>query len=62
MFSAFGIPLREGEKSPLVGMLLVEKTDPSTEEYIEELRQAFGDVQTGPMTSKGDREFTPAWR
>jgi hypothetical protein len=48
MFSAFGIPLKEGEKSPLVGMLQVEKTDPPTEEYIEELRQAFGDVHTGP--------------
>ncbi len=55
MFSAYGIPLRDGDKSPLLGMLLAERGHPSTEEYIQNLKSAFEDVQVGPMTSKGDR-------
>ena len=57
-FSGYGIPLErlnEGDKSRLpgewdkdksllVGMMLAEGTEPSTQEYIRSLKEAFGDV------------------
>lgn len=54
MFSGYGIPLKEG-KSPLVGMLMVDRPSPCSPAYISELKDTFGEVFIGPMTSNYER-------
>ena len=48
VFSGYGIPLKEGEKSPLVGMLMVDRPNRCPEEYLQCLRDTFGEVMLGP--------------
>jgi hypothetical protein len=55
VFSGYGIPLKEGIKSPLVGMLMVDRPSPCPPAYIRELEDTFGEVFIGPMTSNYDR-------
>jgi hypothetical protein len=55
IFSGYGVPIRDGEKSPLVGMLMVDRPTRCPESYVRELRENFGEVIIGPMTLKGDR-------
>lgn len=55
IFSGYGIPLNEGEKSPLIGMLMVDRPSRCPETYIRELRETFGEAIIGPMTTGGDR-------
>ncbi len=55
VFSGYGIPLKEGQKSPLVGMLMVDRPARCPDSYIRSLREAFGEVFIGPMTSNYDR-------
>jgi len=54
MFSGYGIPFAEG-KSPLVGMVMVDRPNTCPESYIRELRKAFGEAIIGPMTLNGGR-------
>ena len=54
MFSGYGIPLKEG-KSPLAGMLMIDRPTRCPEGYLQELKEAFGEVVAGPMTFNGDR-------
>jgi len=54
IFSGYGIPLKEGEKSPLVGMLMVDRPDRCSEAYLQGLRDSFGEVMLGPIISNGD--------
>jgi hypothetical protein len=55
VFSGYGIPLKEGTKSPLVGMLLLDRPERCPQEYLDRIYDTFGEYQIGPMTSKGDR-------
>jgi hypothetical protein len=67
MFSGYGIPLKplnegdksrlpgEWSKSPLVGMLMVDRPERCPEEYLQGLRDTFGEVMLGPITTNGDR-------
>jgi hypothetical protein len=55
IFSGYGIPLKEGEKSPLVGMLMIDRPVKCPPEYLDRLNETFGDIEVAPMTSKGDR-------
>jgi hypothetical protein len=55
MFSGYGIPLKEGEKSSLVGMLLLDRPTRCPQAYLDSIHDTFGDYQIGPMTSSGDR-------
>jgi hypothetical protein len=54
MFSGYGIPLNEG-KSPLVGMVMIDRPNRCPESYIKELREVFGEAIIGPMTFNHDR-------
>ena len=54
IFSGYGIPLSEG-KSPLVGMLMIDRPERCPPEYLDSLHETFGDIEVAPMTSKGDR-------
>ena len=54
IFSGYGIPLSEG-KSPLVGMLMIDRPSRCPERYIQELKETFDEVIIGPMTMNGDR-------
>jgi hypothetical protein len=54
MFSGYGIPISEG-KSPLAGMLMIDRPTRCPEGYLQELKKAFGEVVAGPMTLNGDR-------
>jgi hypothetical protein len=54
IFSGYGIPLNEG-KSPLVGMLMVDRPARCPDNYLKDLKQAFGHVVIGPMTIYGER-------
>jgi len=36
MLSGYGIPLKEGEKSPLVGMVMVDRPERCPEEYLSQ--------------------------
>jgi hypothetical protein len=54
IFSGYGIPLSEG-KSPLVGMLMIDRPVKCPPEYLDRLYETFGDIEVAPMTSKGDR-------
>jgi hypothetical protein len=51
MFSGYGIPLNEG-KSPLVGMLMVDRPRRCPNSYIRELRDAFGEAIVGHLWRK----------
>lgn len=55
VFSGYGISLKEGTKSPLIGMLLLDRPMKCPPEYLDRIYDAFGDYQIGPMTSNGDR-------
>ncbi len=55
MFSGYGIPLKDGKKSPLVGMLMVDRPQKCPDSYIEKLREVFGEAIIGPMTLNHDR-------
>jgi len=55
MFSGYGIPLNEGDKSSLVGMLMVDRPERVAPEYLDRIYNTFGEFQLGPMTSNGDR-------
>jgi hypothetical protein len=55
VFSGYGIPLKEGTKSSLVGMLMVDRPSPCPPAYIRELKDIFGEVFIGPITSNYDR-------
>ena len=46
--------LSEG-KSPLVGMLMVDRPSRCPEDYIQDLKETFGEVIIGPMTINGER-------
>jgi hypothetical protein len=54
MFSGYGIPISEG-KSPLAGMLMIDRPSRYPERYIQELKETFDEVIIGPMTMNGDR-------
>jgi hypothetical protein len=41
IFSGYGIPLRNGEKSPLMGMLMVDRPNKCSENYISDLGKTF---------------------
>jgi hypothetical protein len=43
MFSGYGIPLNEG-KSPLMGMLMIDRPNRCPENYVSDLRKAFGEA------------------
>jgi hypothetical protein len=58
LFSGYGIPLKEGTKSPLVGMLLLDRPTKCPPEYLDRVRNTFGDYQIRLMTSKGERGCT----
>ena len=55
VFSGYGISLIEDAKSPLVGMLVIDRPVRCPPEYLDRLHDAFGDTDVAPMTSKGDR-------
>jgi hypothetical protein len=55
IFSRHGVPIQDREKSPLVGMLMVERSARCPESYIRDLKGSFKEVSIGPMTLKGDR-------
>jgi hypothetical protein len=57
MFSGYGIPIEEGTKSPLIGMMLLDRPAKCAPEYLDSIHETFGDYQIGPMTTKGDREL-----
>lgn len=49
IFSGYGIPIQDGEKSPLVGILMVDRPTRCPESYIRDLKEnfGFGDVEFG---------------
>jgi hypothetical protein len=53
IFLGYGISIRDGEKSPLVWMLMVDRPTRCPESYIRDLRENFGEAIIGPMTLKG---------
>ena len=55
IFSGYGVPLKDMQKSPLVGMLMVDRPTRCPESYIWDLRETFGEAVIGPMTLGGDR-------
>jgi len=55
IFSGYGIPLKYGEKSPLIGMLMVDRPVRCPEEYLQKLRDTFGELFISPMTHSGER-------
>jgi hypothetical protein len=55
IFSGYGIPIQDGGKSPLIGMLMVDRPSRCPNSYIQRLMETFGDVFVGPMTSNYDR-------
>ena len=55
MFSCYGIPLEAGQKSRLVGMLMIDRSSRCPENYIGDLRRTFGEAIIGPITLNGDR-------
>jgi hypothetical protein len=55
LFSGYGIPMKEGTKSPLIGMFMVDRPSPCPPAYIRELEETFGEVFIGPITSNYDR-------
>ena len=59
MFSGYGIPLKEGTKSPLIGMIMIDRPSRCPEEYIQELKKTFGEVIIGPMTLNGAGALRP---
>ena len=58
MFSGYGVPISES-KYPLVGMLMVDRPARCPDNYLQDLKEAFGEVIIGPMTLKGDKFFHP---
>jgi|GEM_PF-3474494 len=55
IFSGYGIPVLDGEKSSLLGMLMVDRSSTCPEEYLHDLAATFGGVLIGQMTKNGDR-------
>jgi hypothetical protein len=55
VFSGYGISLMEDAKSPLIGMLMIDRPSPCPPAYIRELKDTFGEVFIGPITSNYDR-------
>ena len=55
IFSGYGIPLKDNQKSPLSGMLMIDRPSRCPERYIQELKETFDEVIIGPMTMNGDR-------
>jgi hypothetical protein len=55
VFSGFGIPLEDSHKSPLVGMLLIDRPERCPDTYLQKLTETFAEVITAPMTAKGER-------
>jgi hypothetical protein len=47
--------LREDAKSPLIGMLMIDRPSACPPAYIRELKDTFGEVFIGPITSNYDR-------
>jgi len=43
VFSGYGIPLSEGTKSPLIGMLLLNRPEKWLFEYLDRIHETFGD-------------------
>ena len=55
IFSGYGVPLKDMQKSSLVGMLMVDRPARCPDNYLQDLKEAFGEVIIGPMTPRGDR-------
>jgi len=55
IFSGYGIPVLDGKKSPLLGMLMVDRPSTCPDEYLQDLTARFGGVLIGKMTKNGDR-------
>lgn len=53
-FSGYGIPILEDEKSPLIGMLLVDVPEEGLEDYFDKIYKTFGEFMVGPVTRKGE--------
>jgi len=54
VFSGYGVPLNAGEKSHLVGVLVISGLREEREGYIKKLEDAFGEAAIGPVTARGD--------
>jgi hypothetical protein len=58
MFSGYMIPFAEG-KSLLVGMLMVDRPNRCPENYIQDLKETFGEAMIGPVPLNRNRgQFT----
>ena len=44
IFSGYGIPILEGEKPPVIGMLMVDRPNRCPDNYISDLRKTFGEA------------------
>ena len=55
VFSAFGLPLEEEKKSPLAGMLLLDRPSMCPDWFLERLTGTFGKIILAPMTMKRER-------
>ena len=51
MFSGYGIPISKG-KSPLAGILMIDRPSRCPESYIQKLKETFDEVIIGPMAMK----------
>jgi len=45
----------EDAKSPLIGMIMIDRPRPCPPAYIREMKDTFGEIFIGPMTSNYDR-------
>ncbi len=59
VFSGSILPFEEEKKSPLAGMLLLDRPSPCPAWYLERLSGTFGKVITAPMTMQGKGALCP---
>lgn len=54
-FSGYGLALTEGSVSPLVGLLMIDRPDPASAQWIKDVVTRFGGYEFVPMTRSGER-------
>ena len=55
IFSGYGLILQPDRRDVLAGLLMVDRPNPADPRWLEQVKDAFGEIQLLPMTDSGER-------
>lgn len=55
LFSGYGIPASENRKNHLCGLIMIDRPQQASCEWLRQVETAFGELKLSYMTAKGER-------